>query len=156
MPPIHSALRPSLLFRTPLARTFTTTPQNHLAKISIVGRLAGEPELLPTSSGQDMIKYALGTKYGPRDNQQTSWWKVTAFPREGTSVKDRLLACGKGSLLYVEGSCKMDSFTDKEGNQRSALNIVQGQLEVLDRRESNGEGSSGNDGSPNIQDHQQS
>ena len=29
------------------------------------------------------------------------------------------------SLLYVEGNCTMNKFHDKEGNQQSAMSIVQ-------------------------------
>ncbi|KAI4103071.1 MAG: hypothetical protein L6R37_004025 [Teloschistes peruensis] len=162
MPPLRPIL-PSLLrpFTAAPLRTFTTTAPTRLAKISIVGRLAAEPEITPTSSGQDVVRYTLGTSHGPRDNKQTSWWKVAAFPGEGNPLKDVLMGLGKGSasqwegksstrvqphatsMLYVEGSCKMDKFTDKEGNDRSALNIVQRQVEILDRRDHNGERTSG-------------
>ncbi|KAI4239953.1 MAG: hypothetical protein LQ352_007753, partial [Teloschistes flavicans] len=126
MPPFRPIL-PSLLrpFNSIPLRTFTTTSPTRLAKISIVGRLAAEPELLPTSSGQDVVRYTLGTSAGPKENRQTSWWKVAAFPAEGSPMKDLLMGLGKGSMLYVEGNCKFDKFTDKEGNERSGLNIVQ-------------------------------
>ncbi|KAI4200827.1 MAG: hypothetical protein LQ350_003629 [Teloschistes chrysophthalmus] len=142
-PTLSSLLRPCTF--TPL-RTFTTTTPTRLAKISIVGRLAAEPEITPTSSGQDVVRYTLGTSHGPRDNRQTSWWRVSAFPGEGGPLKDTLLGLGKGSMLYLEGSCKMDKFTDKEGNERSAMNIVQRHVEILDKRDSNGERMSGGGG----------
>ncbi|KAL9021078.1 MAG: hypothetical protein Q9185_001746 [Variospora sp. 1 TL-2023] len=144
-------LRPSLLsslaepLRSTFCRAFTTTRPTRLAKMSIVGRLAAEPELVPTSTGQDVIRYALGTAHGSRDNRQTSWWKVGAFISEG-AVRDTLMGLGKGSLLYVEGTCTMQKFEDKEGQQRNALNIVQRHFEVLDKRDGGGNLSSGSDG----------
>ncbi|KAL8776988.1 MAG: hypothetical protein Q9213_008052 [Squamulea squamosa] len=146
--PLPYLSRPSYVHRTltpTSCRTFTTTPSRPLAKISIVGRLAAEPELTPTSSGQDVIKYAVGTTSGPRDNQQTSWWKVASFTPEGPQ-RDRFMGLGKGrecSLLYVEGSCTMNKFHDKEGNPQSAMSIVQRHVEVLDRRNSDGSTGSG-------------
>ncbi|KAL8999992.1 MAG: hypothetical protein Q9169_001237 [Polycauliona sp. 2 TL-2023] len=98
MPPL---LRPSIFprllspFSLPVKRTFSTTPRSHLAKISILGRLAAEPELTPTSSGQDIIRYAIGTTSGPRENRQTNWWKVTSFTAEGPG-RDNLMRLGKG------------------------------------------------------------
>ncbi|KAI4108633.1 MAG: hypothetical protein LQ339_002149 [Xanthoria mediterranea] len=138
------AFLPSLRLRTPLLhRTFSTTRSRPLAKISIVGRLAAEPELKPTSSGQDVIKYAVGTSSGPRENRQTNWWQVASFTPEGPA-RDSLLGLGKGSLLYIEGNCTMNKFQDKDGNQQSAMNIVQRHIEVLDRRNSDGgDGGSG-------------
>ncbi|KAL8683700.1 MAG: hypothetical protein Q9186_000334 [Xanthomendoza sp. 1 TL-2023] len=151
MPPLRPLPPPSSLLR-PLhhsIRTFTSTPTRPLAKISVLGRLAADPELVPTSSGQDLIRYAIGTQSGPKDNRQTSWWKVAAFANEGPQ-KDILLRLGKGSLLYVEGSCVMAKYTDKEGNERSAMNITQRHFEILDRR--NADGSDSGNGEPSEPD----
>ncbi|KAI4165705.1 MAG: hypothetical protein LQ342_000647 [Letrouitia transgressa] len=106
-----------------------------MAKISVIGRLASTPEVLPTSTGNDVVRYALATGHGPKDNRYTSWWKVAAFPADNSVVKDILLSLGKGSLVYLEGSCSMGKFTDKNGNQQSSLNIVQRQLEIIERRD---------------------
>ncbi|KAL8664027.1 MAG: hypothetical protein Q9168_007991 [Polycauliona sp. 1 TL-2023] len=134
---LRPTLRTSPFQSLTRARPFSTTPRAALAKISILGRLAAEPELTPTSSGQDIIKYAIGTTSGPRENRQTNWWKVTSFTPEGPS-RDNFLGLGKGSLLYVEGQCTMNKFQDKDGNQQSAMSIVQRHIEVLDRRNSDG------------------
>ncbi|KAL8882670.1 MAG: hypothetical protein Q9198_000367 [Flavoplaca austrocitrina] len=141
---LHNPLSPlaalTITFRT--FRTFNTSHSRPLSKISLLGRLAAEPELIPTSSGQDVIKYAIGTTSGPRDNRQTNWWKVANFTSEGPA-RDSFMGLGKGSLLYVEGNCTMNKFQDKEGNQQSAMSIVQRHVEVLDRRNSDGSSGSG-------------
>ncbi|KAL8739721.1 MAG: hypothetical protein Q9184_008570, partial [Pyrenodesmia sp. 2 TL-2023] len=98
-----STLRPCLTSLSPLSRhslhpfhrTFTTTPRPALAKISIVGRLASVPETRQTSTGQDIIRYSLGTNHGPRENQETSWWNIAAFTPDGP-LKDAILGLGKG------------------------------------------------------------
>ena len=76
-------------------RTFSTTPPTHLARMTIVGRLADSPEIIATSSGQDVVRYALGTSHGPKDNRQTSWWKVACFAPEG-GLREMVLGLGKG------------------------------------------------------------
>ncbi len=92
-----------LLLRRPLplpslkhtaTRTFTGTARAGVAKMTIVGRLAAEPELTATSTGQEMVKYAVGTSYGPKDHKQTSWFRVACF-EEGPR-RDYLLGLGKG------------------------------------------------------------
>ncbi|KAI9844362.1 MAG: ssDNA-binding protein, mitochondrial [Sclerophora amabilis] len=100
--------------------------------MTIVGRLGAEPEIQPTSTGQDVIKYAVGTSYGPRDARQTSWFKVSSFEKEGPR-RDLLLGLQKGTLVYIEGEARMRTFEDKEGSLRSALNITQRNLEILKR-----------------------
>lgn len=76
------------------ARSFHTTPRRPIARMTIVGRLADAPELHSTSTGNDIIKYAIASGSGPRDNRQTSWWKVVSFAKDGP--RERLLGLAKG------------------------------------------------------------
>ncbi|MCJ1371511.1 ssDNA-binding protein, mitochondrial [Loxospora ochrophaea] len=77
------------------ARLFSSTPRLPVARITLVGRIGAEPELQPTSTGTDIVRYVIGTNSGPPDNRQTSWWRVAAFPNEGPS-RDRLMGLAKG------------------------------------------------------------
>ncbi|KAL9070309.1 MAG: hypothetical protein Q9161_005002 [Pseudevernia consocians] len=144
-----TSLRPTTLRTPPLVlllhttttttRSFATSPASRLARMVIVGRLADSPEIIATSSGQDVIKYALATSSGPKDNRQTSWWNVACFKPEGPG-RDLMMGLAKGDRLYVEGECSMKKFQNKDGNPVSALNIVQSRFEILDRKESRVEG----------------
>jgi hypothetical protein len=94
------AFRPLLRSRAVAApasgfRSFSSSPSHSIARIIITGRLAAEPELQPTSTGQDVIKYAVGTSYGSRENRQTSWFRVASFQPEGAQ-RDHLLSLPKG------------------------------------------------------------
>jgi len=131
------AFRPisrALPLRT-FTRAFSSTPSNPLAKITLIGRLAAEPELTSTSTGQDLVRYSIATNYGPPENRQTSWWRVVSFAEEGKG-RERLLGLGKSTLVYVEGHASMRKFENKDGKTESALSIVQDKLEVLKRPES--------------------
>lgn len=141
-----TSLRPTLPARTLfLTRTLSTHPQHHLARMTIVGRLADSPEIIATSTGQDVVRYALGTSHGPKDNRSTSWWKVACFAPEG-GLREAVLGLGKGSLVYVEGDASMNKFTAKDGTAQSALSIVQRNFEILDRRDPRAEGQGETDG----------
>ncbi|KAL2038388.1 hypothetical protein N7G274_008727 [Stereocaulon virgatum] len=136
-----TSLRPTT---TPLRtlnalRSFSTTPTSRLARMTIVGRLADSPEIVATSSGQDVVRYALGTSHGPKDNRQTSWWKVACFAPEG-GLRDLVMGLGKGSLVCLEGDCSMSKFQGKDGTAQTALSIVQRNVEILDRRDPRAEG----------------
>lgn len=52
---------------------------------------------------------------------------MAAFIEAGAR-RDFLLALDKGTLVYVEGDAKMDQYTDAEGKERRALNIVHREL----------------------------
>ncbi|KAK1144582.1 ssDNA-binding protein, mitochondrial [Aspergillus melleus] len=114
------------------ARSFSSSSSRSAARMIITGRLGGEPELQATSTGQDVIKYAVGSSYGPRDNRQTSWFRVASFVPEGPQ-RDYLLGLPKGTLVFVEGDASMRQYEDAEGKKQSALNIVQRSIEVLRR-----------------------
>jgi hypothetical protein len=91
----------SLLRRLPRAsaRAFSTSSaRSSFAKMTIVGRLADTPELQATSTGQEILRYAVGTNSGPRDNQKTSWFRVTSFLPEGPQ-RDFIASLDKGFVL---------------------------------------------------------
>jgi hypothetical protein len=83
--------KPLKMFRSSL-RPFTSTlqtlakppPSRGLARLTLVGRLGTEPEVTTTNSGLQLIKYVVGTSYGPKDNRQTSWFRVACFPQPGS------------------------------------------------------------------------
>jgi len=132
-----SALTPfRQLLRAPasslLTRSFSTSPARSLARFTLVGRLAAEPELSATSTGHELVKYAIGTSYGPKDNRQTSWFRVTSFLQEGP-VRDHLLSLPKGTLLFVEADASVRVYDDSEGKKTSSLNLVQRTFDVLKR-----------------------
>ncbi|EXJ93125.1 hypothetical protein A1O3_01682 [Capronia epimyces CBS 606.96] len=113
------------------ARTFSTTRPAQLARLTLVGRLGADPEISETRSGH-VIKYVIGTSHGPRDNRQTSWFRVAAFPPEGAQ-RDFVLGLSKGTLVYLESDATMRTYEDSEGKKQSSLNLIQTKLEVLKR-----------------------
>lgn len=64
-------------------RAFSSTPARPVAKLTIVGNLAGPPELTTTTNGREILKYAVASNTGRGENQKTSWFRVTAFENEG-------------------------------------------------------------------------
>ncbi|KAG6993854.1 glycyl-tRNA synthetase [Physcia stellaris] len=118
----------------PLSRALSTTPAHRIAKMTIVGRLADDPEEVPTSTGNPMIKYALGTSAGPKDNRTTTWWKVACFTQTD-GLRNLMMGLGKGSMVYIEGDASMRKFTTPEGGEKQALSIVQRQIDVLEKRD---------------------
>jgi single-stranded DNA-binding protein len=72
--------------------------------MTLVGRLGADPEISETAKGQ-VIRYVVGTSHGPRDNRQTSWFRVASFAQEGP-VRDLVLGLSKGlvSLFTWRGA----------------------------------------------------
>ncbi|KAL6924516.1 hypothetical protein ACHAPO_003736 [Fusarium lateritium] len=113
------------------ARAFSTTTARPLAKITIVGNLADTPEVHPTSTGREIVRYAVASNSGSRENRKTSWFKVTSFA-EGPH-RDYLMSLPKGATVYVEGDATLNAYTDANGQNRTSFSVVQRQIEVLRR-----------------------
>lgn len=80
-----------------------------------------------------MIKYVVGTSYGPRDNRQTSWFRVASFADKQNPIREKIMGLSKGTLVYLEGDATMRSFEDSEGRKQTQLSLVQTKVEVLKR-----------------------
>lgn len=91
-----------------------------------------DPEVVESSKGNQVIRYVVGSSYGPRDNRQTSWFRVASFAPEGP-VRDLVMGLSKGTLVYLEGDATMRTYEDAEGKKQSALSLVQTKVEVLKR-----------------------
>jgi len=91
------------------ARTFSSTAARPVARITVVGNLAAPPELQATSTGNEIIRYAVASSSGPRDNRVTSWFNITSFENEGPR-RDYLQSLPKGYVaLYVRSTASMPS-----------------------------------------------
>lgn len=77
-----------------LRRSFSSTPSSPLAKITVVGRLATDPEASVTSNGKGLVKYVVGSSTGSQENRKTSWFRVSSFD-EGPR-KDYVMGLKKG------------------------------------------------------------
>ncbi|KAG5923383.1 hypothetical protein E4U42_004970 [Claviceps africana] len=119
------------------ARSFSTSSPRSIARMSIIGNLADTPEVHTTSSGREILRYAVASNSGPKDNRQTSWFRVTSFvdgPR-----RDFMLGLVKGTMVLVDGDASMNSYQDSNGQLRSNLNIVQRNIEILKRPQTAGQ-----------------
>lgn len=62
----------------------------------MVGRLGTDPEASEVGQGKTLIKYVVGTSSGPKDNRQTSWFRVASFQNDQSPQKDYLMGLQKG------------------------------------------------------------
>lgn len=84
------------------------------------GRLTATPEIRTTQSGHKVTSFtvAWNEKYG--DKETNLFLNCTAW--NGTAE----FVCkyfGKGQQIIVEGKLQTNSFTDKEGNNRSVVDL---------------------------------
>ncbi len=62
------------------ARAFSTTSARPLAKITIIGNLTDSPELIPTSTGRELVRYSVASNSARR---------IPAFATRASSPRRR-------------------------------------------------------------------
>ena len=116
-----------------------------LNKVMIIGNLGRDPELRTTEGGQSVASFSVATtdtwvdKSGNKQ-ERTEWHRITVWGRQGENCAKFLK---KGRSVYVEGRLQSREYTDKEGNKRTATDIVADVVQFLSSAGGGGEGDGG-------------
>lgn len=104
-----------------------------LNKVQLIGHLGRDPEVRPAPSGSPVANFTLAVNRGRRDGtgqlvEEAEWFRVILWDHLAETA-ERFLR--KGSLVYVEGRLQSRKYTDREGIERVAVEIVGGDLLLL-------------------------
>lgn len=92
--------------------------------VAIMGRLARDPELRQTTTGKNVASFRIACDRGRRDangQSQADWLDVVAWDRTAEFVCKYFQ---KGSLIAIDGRLQSRSYQDKNGQNRTAVEIV--------------------------------
>lgn len=89
--------------------------------VTLMGRLTAAPELRTTSSGLSVTSFTLAIDRGYGENKQTDFINCVAW-RERADFICRYFT--KGSMLALTGSIQTRKYEDKNGNTRTAFEIL--------------------------------
>ena len=96
-----------------------------LNHITIMGRLARDPELRRTGSGIAVASFTVGVERDFADSQsgkkEVDWIECVAWRNTGEFVSKYFT---KGRMIVVSGRLQIRSWTDKEGNKRKTAEVV--------------------------------
>lgn len=108
-------------------------------KVTLIGRIAAQPELRRLESGAAVSNVSLATSENYKDKsgewQENTEWHNLTFWREQAERSEKL---EKGTLLYIEGKLKTEVW-EKEGEKRYTTKIVVSYFRQLSKREANNE-----------------
>lgn len=101
--------------------------------VSLTGRLTAKPELRTTASGISVTSVTVAVDRPKKKDEE----KVTDFIncvawRETAEILTKYF--DKGSLLGIEGSLQTRKFMDKEGNNRTATEVLIRNLSFLESK----------------------
>ena len=112
-------------------------------KVIIVGNLGRDPETRYMPNGEAVTNIAVATTESWKDKtsgekkELTEWHRIT-FYRKLAEIAGQYLK--KGSSVYIEGKLQTRKWTDKDGIERYATEIISDSMQMLGgKQESQGD-----------------
>lgn len=117
-------------------------------KVILVGNLGRDPEIRYMPSGEPVanITIATSSRYKNKSGEmveETEWHRVSFFGKLAEIAGQYLK---KGRSVYVEGRLKTRKYTDKDGIEKYATDIIANEMQMLGSREGMGEPAGGDEG----------
>ncbi len=117
----------------------------NINRVVLTGNLTRDPELRNTPSGTSVCSLRLAVNTRRKDAQgqwvdKPNYFDVTVWGAQGENCAQFL---SKGRPVAVDGRLEWREYTDKDGNNRQAIDIVADSVQFLGSREDGGNGNGG-------------
>lgn len=108
-----------------------------LNKVILIGNLGRDPEVRYMPNGEAVANFSIATSESWNDRQsgqrveRTEWHNITMYRRLAEIAGQYLK---KGSQVYIEGRIQSRKYTDKDGIERTAYDIIGNEMKMLGSR----------------------
>ena len=111
--------------------------------VVLSGRITAEPELKNTSNGVPVCNFSIAVerRYKQGEERQADFINVVAWRNSAEFVCKYF---NKGSMIGIEGAIQTRKYQDKEGNNRTAFEVVANNVQFIESKkpQTNEEGNS--------------
>jgi single-strand DNA-binding protein len=102
-------------------------------KIMLIGNLGRDPELNYTPSGTAVAKFSLAVSRAFKSSSgerqtETEWFNIVAWNKLAETCSTYLR---KGQKVFIEGRLTTRKYTDKTGVERTAIDVIANDMEML-------------------------
>ncbi len=101
-------------------------------KIMLIGNLGRDPDMSYTTSGTAVTKFTMAvnrvSRAGGERKEETEWFNIVAWNQLAETCNTYLK---KGQKVFVEGRLQQRKYTDKNGVERTAVDVVINDMEML-------------------------
>ena len=107
--------------------------------VAIMGRLAADPQMRQTQAGKSVCSFRIACDRGRKDangQNQTDWLDVVAWENTAIFVEKYF---PKGSMIAVTGRLQSRNYQDKNGNNRTAIEIVANNVNFAGSKQDSGD-----------------
>ena len=107
-----------------------------LNKVTLIGHLGRDPETRYMTNGDAVCNFSVATSEKWKDQsgqpkERTEFHNITMY-RKLAEIAAQYLK--KGSQVYLEGKIQSRKYTDKQGTERTAYEIVCSEMKMLGDR----------------------
>jgi|TARA_R110000824_G_scaffold21078_6_gene78891 single-strand DNA-binding protein len=104
-----------------------------LNKVMLIGNIGRDAEIKQTEHGASVANFSIATneKWKDKDGQpqeRVEWHKIVLWGRAVEAIGQYLL---KGKQVYVEGSVQTRKWKDREGNDKTTVEVKAHQVRLL-------------------------
>lgn len=99
-----------------------------LNRMCIIGNVGRDPEVRRTNNGDPVVNFSVAVTEAWKDKntgekrEKTQWFNVVVWNEGLCRVCENYVK--KGSKIYIDGKMQSRDYTDKDGNQRQAWELV--------------------------------
>jgi len=116
-----------------------------LNRVQLIGRLGRDPEARYTAKGTPYTRFTMAvdrswTNAEGQRQTNTDWFNIEAWGKLGEICQKYLK---KGRLIYLEGQLRTDRWENEEGEPQSRTWIFASNMQMLDRKPGESEGTEG-------------
>lgn len=109
--------------------------ENVRNSVRLTGYAGIDPVIVNFAEEKRMARLSLGVHEFFKNSlgeavDQTQWFNLVFWNKKVQLVED---AVKKGAALRIEGKLSSQSYTDKNGDQRYATEVVVNELEIIDK-----------------------
>ncbi len=101
--------------------------------VVLTGRLTADPELKTTPNGVPVTSFsiAVNRNYRAGEEQQTDFINIVAWRQRAEFITKYFT---KGSMIGIEGSIQTRRYQDKNGNNRTAFEVVANNVQFVESK----------------------
>lgn len=101
--------------------------------VVLTGRLTATPELKATQKGTAVTSFTIANDMGYGDKKTTNFINIVAWRNTAEFVTKHF---AKGDLIGIEGSIQTRKYQDKDGNNRTAFEVVANNVQFVESKKS--------------------
>jgi len=97
-----------------------------------IGNIGRDCDVRETQSGTSVATFPMAVETGWGDKKTTSWIRCNLFGKRAEGGLIQYLV--KGTQVAVSGSLKVDKYTDKEGIEKTSVDLMVDDIALIGKR----------------------